>query len=447
VELKRKVYEKLLDWKAKSKGRTAVLLSGARRTGKSYIVSLFAKREYQSHILIDFSLVPQEIKDVFESDYSDLDLFFMQLSLFYRTKLHEHNSLIIFDEVQLYPKARQLIKHLVADGRYDFIETGSLLSIRHNTKDILIPSEEEEIVLHPLDFEEFLWANGDEATVPLIKECFERRRPLGQAVNRSILKVFREYMVVGGMPQAVVEYMVSKDLEQVDAIKRNILRLYKNDATKYAVGYENKVLAIFEEIPSQLGKKEKKFTLSQITKKARMREYESAFYWLDEANIATICFNSVDPNVGLKINSERTTIKCYLCDTGLLVTHSLDEENYLDGEVYRSIMLGKLSINEGAFAENVVAQAFVANGKKLYFYSRFSRDDSNNTMEIDFLIREGKKVVPVEVKSGAYKGHRSLDKFKNKFSNRIGTRYVLHTKDIKVDGDIIYLPIYMAMFL
>ncbi len=447
MDFKRKIYNDLVEWKETNKGRTALLISGARRVGKSYIAKKFGETEYKSYILIDFSRISQDTIDVFENDQTDFDLFFTKLSLIYKTKLYHRESLIILDEIQLYPKARQLIKHLVADGRYDYIETGSLLSIKQNIKDILIPSEEEKIEMHPFDFEEFLWANGDDLTIPMLKQFFDTKKPLGQALHKKVMNQFRLYMVVGGMPQSVLEYVESKDLEKVNKIKRNIINLYRNDISKYASGYESKVLSIFDEIPAQLSKKAKKFKLSSITKQARFREYENAFIWLSEGRIINTCFNTTDPNVGLKMNSERVTLKCYMADTGLLVTHALDENDVISSEIYKSLILGKLNINEGMFVENIVAQMLVSKNHKLYFYSKNDRQKNENTMEIDFLITENKKILPLEVKSGEYRGHRSLDKFKKKFSKRIGQRYVIHKKDLSVVGDVTYIPLYMTLFL
>jgi predicted AAA+ superfamily ATPase len=447
MDLQRKAYGSLLEWKRRSNGRTALLITGARRVGKSHLAESFAKNEYRSYILIDFSKVSRDVLDSFRSDQMNLDLFFTKLSLVYQTRLFRRESLIVFDEVQLFPLARQFIKHLVADGRYDYIETGSLLSIRYNTEDILIPSEEEEMPLHPLDFEEFLWAVGDHSTIGLLRTLLDDLKPLGQAAHRSTLGLLRAYMLVGGMPQAVVEYAESGDFESVDRVKRAILKLYRNDITKFARQHKGKVMAVFDELPTQLAKKEKRFTLAALTSKARFREYESAFVWLTDAMIVNACFNSADPGPGLRINSERTTLKCYMADTGLLVSHALSGKDFTSNEVYRSILLGKTGINEGMFAENAVAQMLAANGRELFFYSRFDKADSAATMEIDFLLARGRKVVPLEVKSSAYRGHRSLDKFKERFGNKVGQRYVLHMKDLRVDGDVRYLPLYMTPFL
>jgi hypothetical protein len=297
--LKRKIYDALLSWKNRSGGTTALMIDGARRVGKSFICEQFAQNEYKSHIIIDFGNAPNDILDLFKNDSYNLDLFFAKLSVFYSKPLHKRESVIIFDEVQQFPRARQLIKYLVADGRYDYIETGSLISLKKNVKDIIIPSEEEHIEMFPLDFEEFLWALGDNMTGPFIKQCFDSKAPLGQALHRKIMNDFRQYILVGGMPQAVLEYIKTKDFEAVDMVKRRILTLYRNDVSKFAEGYEDKVFAIFDGIPGQLSKKEKKYRLSSISKQARFRSYEDSFIWLNESMVVNTCFNATDPGIGL----------------------------------------------------------------------------------------------------------------------------------------------------
>ncbi len=445
--LKRKIYEQLLDWKRKSNGQTALLIDGARRVGKSYIAKAFAEQEYKSHIIIDFGNAPQDIFNLFVNESYDLDLFFAKLSAFYSTVLHKRESLIIFDEVQQFPRARQLIKYLVADGRYDYLETGSLIRLKKNTENIITPSEEEHIELFPMDFEEFLWAMGDEATVPLIRRCFETKTPLGQTLHRKIMNDFQQYLLVGGMPQVILAYQNGKDFEAADETKRRILRLYRDDVSKFASGYEEKVFAVFDGIPGQLSKKEKKYTLSSIDKKARFRTYEDSFIWLNEAMVVNTCFNATDPNVGLALSEDETTQKCYMADTGLLVTHTFMDTPFTDNELYRAILFDKLDINEGMLMENVVAQMLRRNGHKLYFYSRNDNMVRENHMEIDFLITQKKKVCPVEVKSGNYRAHSSLDKFRKKFSSKIGTPYILYQKDVMEKDGVWHLPLYMAMFL
>ena len=444
---KRKIYEELIKWKRISNGSTALLIDGARRVGKSYIAEEFAKNEYKSYILVDFGNVPNDVLHLFAQESSDLDLFFAKLSAFYGIKLFKRDSLIVFDEVQQFPRARQLIKYLVADGRYDYLEAGSLIRLKKNVQDIIIPSEEEHIEMFPMDFEEFLWAMGDTVTVPLLKACFESKKPLGQALHRKIMNDFRQYVLVGGMPQSVAAYLNGKDFEASDMAKRRILKLYHDDVSKFAEGYEDKVFALFDGIPAQLSKKEKKYKLSSLGKKARFRSYEDSFVWLNESMIVNTCFNATDPNVGLALSAGHSTQKCYMADTGLLVTQTFMDKAFTENGFYRAILFDKLSINEGMIMENVVAQMLRTNGHKLYFYSRSDATNRKNDMEIDFLITEGKKICPIEVKSNNYVSHSSLDKFRDKFSSKIGNSYILYSKDVIVKDGIIHLPIYMAMFL
>lgn len=445
--LKRKIYDNLLAWKKQSDGASALMIDGARRVGKSFLCKLFAENEYKSHIIIDFGNAPKDILDLFEDDSANLDLFFAKLSAFYSTSLHKRESVIIFDEIQQFPRARQLIKYFVADGRYDYIETGSLIRLKKNVQDIIIPSEEEHIELFPLDFEEFLWALSDLATVPLIKQCFDTKTPLGQTLHRKIMNDFRQYILVGGMPQAVLEYVQTKDFESVDIVKRRILKLYRDDVSKFAEGYEDKVFAVFDGIPGQLSKKEKKYQLSSISKQARFRSYEDSFVWLNEAMIVNTCFNATDPNVGLALSSDHASQKCYMADTGLLITHTFMDSPYTQNELYKAILFDKLGINEGMIMENIAAQMLRRNGYKLYFYSRNDKVRRENHMEIDFLITEKKKITPIEVKSGNNTSHSSLDKFKNKFASKIGNAYILYSRDVMFKDGIVYLPIYMTMFL
>ena len=445
--LKRKIYNELLLWKENSKGSTSVMIDGARRVGKSFIAEEFAKNEYKSYIIIDFGNAPAEILDLFNNESSNLDLFFAKLSAFYSKILYRRNSLIIFDEVQQCPRARQLIKYLVADGRYDFLETGSLIRLKKNVQDIILPSEEEHIEMFPLDFEEFLWALGDEATYPLIKSCFETKTPLGTTLHRKIMNEFRQYILVGGMPQSVLAYIKDMNFKASDIAKRRILQLYRNDVAKFAAGYEDKVFAVFDNIPGQLSKKEKKYKLSSLGKEARFRTYEDSFVWLNEAMIVNASFNATDPHIGLALSSDTTTQKCYMADTGLLVTHTFRDKNYTDNELYKAILFDKLSINEGMLMENVVAQMLRYKRERLYFYSRSDSQKRENSMEIDFLITEGKKISPVEVKSSNYRSHISLDKFKKHFSSVVGNSYILYPKDLMIKDGIIHLPLYMAELL
>ena len=445
--LKRKIYQKMLDWKNESNGTSVLMLDGARRVGKSFLCEQFGKNEYKSMILIDFGNIAREMADIFDKESADLDLFFARLAAYYRTRLYKRKSLIVFDEVQQFPRARQLLKYLVADGRYDYIETGSLLSLKRNVKDILIPSEEEHLEMFPLDFEEFLWAMGDETTVPFLRLCFKKKQPLGQALHRKVMNDFRQYLLAGGMPQVVLEYMKERDFAAADRMKKRILTLYRNDISKFAGGYESKVTAIFDAIPGQLSKKEKKYKLSSISKTARLRGYEDAFMWLADAMIVNPCFNATDPNVGLALSSDHATQKIYMADTGLLVTHVFRDNEYIDNELYRAILFDKLNINEGMLMENAVAQMLRRNGHRLYFYSRVDSNNRKNMMEIDFLIANKKKISPVEVKSSVYKAHSSLDKFRRKFSSTLGDAYVLYSRDVMIKDNVIHLPVYMAMFL
>ncbi|HOI47435.1 MAG TPA: AAA family ATPase [Bacilli bacterium] len=448
MKLKRKVYDNLLSWK-KDNGKTALLIEGARRVGKSTVVEEFAKNEYKSYVLIDFSIANDEIKSLFKKYASNLnDLFFFLTSITGVT-LYERQSLIIFDEVQLFPPARQLIKHLVKDNRYDYIETGSLLSIKRNVENILIPSEERAIKMHPLDFEEFCSALGREDIITIIRSHFDNLKPLGE-IHSTIMKLFRQYILIGGMPQAVVEYLKTNDYTKVDRIKKDILKLYRNDIAKYAKGYEHKVLSIFDEIPSQLTKHEKKFMLSSLSKDARFRDYEDAFTWLDEAMITNTCFNASDPNLGLSLNSDRLTLKIYMADTGLLLSHAFSENDEMHRDVAKAIVQDRLEINNGMIFENIVAQMLTALNKKLYFYSRADNQDRSNTMEIDFLIidkTKPTKISPVEVKSGKNYTTSSLNKFSLKFHAKLGKKYLIHTKDLFQKDGITYIPVYMTMFL
>ena len=450
--MKRKIYENILKWKKESNGSTALLIEGARRVGKSYIAEKFAKENYKSFILIDFSKVADEVKRLFNDYLDNLDYLFTYLSQYYGTKLYEKESLFIFDEIQFCPKARGAIKHLVADGRYDYIETGSLISIKKNVKDILIPSEEEKLKMYPFDFEEFLWAMGNDTLMDFIKECYEKKRPLGQALHRKAMDYFKEYMIVGGMPQAVEMYSKTRDFEKVDKIKRNILNLYREDIRKHSEELNLKVEQIFDTIPSQLQKHEKKFNISSLDENARYRNYEGAFYWLNDACLVNIAYNTTEPNIGLGQRMDTNSLKCYMFDTGLLLSMTFNEKNIVNEEIYKKILFDKLSFNEGMILENIVAQMLVSSGKKLYFFSRNEREDSSETMEVDFLISADKitsrhNIIPIEVKSGDRYTFTSLKKLKNKYNDYLDKSIIIHTKDLKEDNDIIYIPIYMTALL
>ena len=450
--MKRKVYNKLLEWKQESNGEYALLIDGARRVGKSYIVKQFAEKEYRSCVILDFNLVSKSIKDLFENDLDNLDRFFMYLSNYTGKTLYTRDTLIVFDEVQQYPKARAAIKYLVKDGRYDYIETGSLISIKKNVEGIVIPSEEEHIKMFPMDFEEFLWAMGEEMLMPFIKDCFERKKPLGQLMHRRAMDYFRLYMIVGGMPQAVEKYVETRDFAKVDKLKRRILELYRSDISKYAKGYDTKVKSIFEEIPSQLQKHEKKFRLSALKEGARARDYETAFFWLDDAMIINSCYNTTEPNVGLNLNKDINTMKCYMADTGLLISHAFDANEIVSEDLYRKILLDKLEMNSGMIVENIVAQMLRTAGHKLFFYSNASMTDKDSRMEIDFLIAKSKittrhNISPIEVKSSARYTLTSLRKCIAKYGSYLSTAYVIHPADLKEEDNIVYLPLYMCPLL
>lgn len=450
--MKRKVYKQLQEWKKISGGTSALMVEGARRIGKSYIVEEFARNEYDDYLLINFRLAPKEVKEWFDLYLEDLDKLLLNLQLHYNKQLKPRRSVVIFDEVQDCPRAREAIKFLVADGRFDYIETGSLISIKKNVKDIVIPSEEETLEMYPMDFEEFMWAMGNETLMPYIEDCFERRVPLGQALHRKALDLFRLYMVVGGMPQAVLKYNETKDFRKVEAVKRQILTLYRNDIHKYADNAETKVTAIFDEIPGQLQKHEKKFRLSAISSSARMRDYDDAFFWLNDARIINCCYNATEPSLGLRLNESRTTLKCYMADTGLLISHTFNDKGTVPVEVYQKLILGKLDVNEGMLMENVVAQMLAAAGHKLFFYSKSSNEDAEERMEIDFLIRKSKitnrhNISPIEVKSGKRFSLISLEKCIKKYAEYLSTAFVLYDGDLKVENDIVYLPLYMTPIL
>lgn len=446
--MKRKIYDSMRKWKEEN-GRTALLIDGARRVGKSYIAQEFAKKEYKSYILIDFNRAPAEITDLFVHYLNDLNMLFLYLSNFYGVKLYERESLIIFDEVQLFPKARAAIKYLVEDGRYDYVETGSLMTIKKNVADIVIPSEERHMKMYPLDFEEFLWALDNDTLMDFIRLCFEGKKPMGQVLHRKAMDYFRQYLIVGGMPQAVKTYRDSHDFDQVDRVKRDILELYRADIIKHAEGYQMKVAQIFDDIPAQLQKHDTKFKFSSLKKEARFREYEDALFWLSDAMITNICYNSTAPNIGLKLNMDRMTLKCYMADTGLLISHAFDENGLVSEEIYKKLLFDKLEVNKGMIMENIVAQMLTASGHKLYFYSNPSRDDASLRMEIDFLTAKSKisnrhNISPIEVKSSKNYTLTSLRKFKEKYKEQLHIPYVLHPNDLKEENGILFLPLYMT---
>ncbi len=449
--MKRKIYAELVKWKEQTKGKEALLIDGARRVGKSYIATQFAQENYKSYILIDFNQVSEEIKNLFNNYLDNLDDLFLYLSNYYNVKLYKRDTLFIFDEVQQFPRARSAIKYLVADGRYDYIETGSLISIKENVTDILIPSEERHLKMYPMDFEEFLWALNNDTLMDFIKECFKNKKPLGNILHRKAMDYFRKYMIVGGMPQAVLEYVNTQDFNQVDQIKRNILNLYRDDIKKHAGKYSLKAQDVFDNIPSQLQKHEKKFHITSIAKEAKTRDYEDAFLWLNDAMLINNCYNTTEPSLGLSLNRDNSSLKCYMADTGLLISHSFDEKGLTTEEIYKKILFDKLEYNGGMIIENIVSQMLVTSNHKLYFYSNSSKE-SQDRMEIDFLIAKQRitslhNISPIEVKSGRNYTLTSLNKFMNKYKEYLDMAYIIHTSDLKVENKIIYLPIYMTGLL
>ena len=456
--MKRKIYQTLLKWKKERKGEVALLIEGARRIGKSHIVEEFGHDEYESYILVDFSKVSPQVMEFFDLYLDNLDTLFRNLELYFRCKLfprqsrgEEARSLIIFDEVQFCPRARSGIKHFVKDNRFDYIETGSLVSIKKNVKDIMIPSEEHPVQMYPMDFEEFLWAMGDEMIMPYIRSQFEKKKPMG-AFHRRAMDYFRQYMIVGGMPQAVKKYIETQDFVKVDEVKRDILALYRNDIKKYADNQETKVSAIFEEIPGQLQKHEKTFRLSALREDARMRDYSQSFFWLSDAKVINCCYNSTEPSIGLKLNEDRTTLKCYLNDTGLLISLAFDERGIVTEDLYRKLMFDKLEVNQGMLVENIVSQMLKASGHNLFFFSNSSRTSAEDRMEIDFLIAKPTttsrhNISPIEVKSGVRYALTSMTKCMTKYAKDLSTPYVLHDKDLKIEDGIVFLPLYMTPLL
>ena len=440
---KRKIYQKMLDWKNKRKGETALLIQGARRIGKSTIVRQFVENEYETYILIDFSKAKKEVFELFE-DLSDIDYIFMRLQVIYKVKLIERKSAIVFDEVQKQPLARQAIKHLVADGRYDFLETGSLISIKKNVKDIILPSEESKLTMYPMDYEEFKWALGDTATVDLLRMFLEKMKPLGDAAHRKLMRDFRLYMLVGGMPQAVSKYLETNNLAEVDIVKREILALYEDDLMK--LDKSGKTSAIFKAIPAQLSKGIARYQVTSILpNESSYRTYDN-IYELADSMTVNVVYHSDDPNVGLALTKDTSRYKLYLGDTGLFVTLVFMDKAVTDNVIYEKLLSDKLDTNLGYIYENMVSQIFRASGYEL-FYHTIKKDDGKSYYEVDFLLSKGNKLIPIEVKSSGYKAHTSLDKFCDKFSDRIGKKYLVYTKDLKKEGDILYLPIYMAMFI
>jgi len=440
---RRKIYDKLLEWKTESDGRTALLIEGARRVGKSTVVEEFAKNEYESYILIDFSRASKAVKELFE-DISDLDYLFLQLQLQYKVDLHERRSLIIFDEVQQCPLARQAIKALVADHRYDYVETGSLISIKRNVKDILIPSEERKISMYPMDHEEFLWAVGDTTTIPLLKKVFDSGKPVGAQIHRKLMRDFRLYMLVGGMPQAVNEYIETNNFRKVDQIKRDILNLYEDDFKK--IDPTGKLSSLFDAIPAQLNKNASRYQVSSVLNGERAENILESIAELKESKTVLVSYHANDPNAGMLNNKDLEKFKLFLSDTGLFTTLMFKDRDFTENIIYEKLLNDKLSANLGYLYENAVAQILTANGNAL-FYHTFMNESTRRNYEIDFILARKNKVCPIEVKSSGYKTHASLDAFSRKFSDRILDKYLIYTKDLAKDEDIFCLPIYLVQFL
>ena len=440
---RRKIYDKLIEWKNESQGRTALMIEGARRIGKSTVAEEFAKNEYESYILIDFSLAPKSVQDLFD-DMSDLNFFFLQLQLMFRVDLVERRSLIIFDEVQFFPKARQAIKHLVKDRRYDYLETGSLISIKKNVKDILIPSEEQKIGMYPMDYEEFLWATGDNTTVPLIRQCFESRKPAGEQLNRRLMRDFRLYMLVGGMPQAVNEFIETNNFRKVDLVKRTILSLYEEDFRKFDPS--GRASMLFDAIPAQLAKNASRYQTTNVLKKRKPEKLPEIIAEMENSKTVLLSYHADDPNIGLSATKDLSAFKMFVCDTGLFVTLMFKDRDFTENIIYEKLLNDKLSANLGYLYENAVAQTLAANGNKLFYYT-FPNESSRHNYEIDFLLARKNKICPIEVKSSGYKAHVSLDLFYGKYSSRILQKVLIYTKDLAKDADTLCVPVYMAQFL
>ncbi|MCQ2193069.1 MAG: AAA family ATPase [Paludibacteraceae bacterium] len=437
----RKLYGRLLSWKKERKGKTALLIEGARRVGKSTLVEEFARKEYESYLLIDFNKASKQVKNLFD-DLMDIDMLFLQLQAIFHVSLVNRRSVIIFDEVQQCPKARQAIKYLVQDGRYDYIETGSLISIKKNTKDITIPSEEERVQMFPMDMEEFRWAMGDEATVPLLKQFYEKKIPLA-AAHRTKMRELRLYMLVGGMPQAVNEFLETNDLSKVDVVKRDIIRLYLDDFQK--LDESGRIAEIFKNIPAQLSANSCRYRPLQVIGSTASEKLKELLRNLEDSKTAVFQYHSNDPNVGMTLTKDITRFKIFLCDTGLFITLAFWDKDFTENIIYQKLLSDKLSANLGYVYENLVAQLLVSAGNQLFFYT-WPRDEKHN-YEIDFLLSRGYKIQPIEVKSSGYSTHASLDEFYRIFHERIDKRFLIYTKDLKVEDKMIYLPMYMTTLI
>lgn len=439
---RRKIYDKMLQWKQQRKGSTALLIKGARRVGKSTIVREFAKKEYRTFVYIDFSERNPKINVLFD-DLSNLDYFFMRLQQETGVTLYNRNSVVVFDEVQEYPPARQAIKHLVKDGRYDFIETGSLISIRKNVRNIIIPSEETKMTLYPLDFEEFLWAIGREQGLDMLREFYEKKFPLASA-HRSTMRDLRLYMLVGGMPQAVNSYLQDNNLQIVDSVKREIIDLY--DADFFKIDPSGLASMMFKNIPAQLNSNASRYLIESATEKKRTDNHEAIISEMRESMVVDLAFHTTDPNIGLGMHKMLSAFKMFMSDTGLFVTLAFLDKDYTENDIYNKLLSDKLDANLGYVYENLAAQMFRAAGNELYYYT-FPTETEKHNYEIDFLLSRKNKLVPVEIKSSGYKSHKSLDMFCEKYSQRVGDRILLYTKDYQKDGATLCLPIYFAPFI
>ena len=440
---KRKLYAAMLKWKQERNGATALLIQGARRVGKSTIAEEFARNEYTSYILIDFSKVSKAVADLFD-DVSDLNYLFLRLQFIFNVQLHERSSVIVFDEVQLQPKARQAIKHLVKDRRYDYIETGSLISVRSKSRDILIPSEETKFNLYPMDFEEFRWALGDDATIPLLRAAFEKKMSLGDAVHRKLMRDFRLYMLVGGMPQAVVAYIETNNFTEVDTVKRDIIALYEEDFGK--IDSSGRAKALYDAIPAQLSRNASRYKVSTAIPDDTKDRIMSVIAEVEDSMTVNIAYHVDDPNIGLALTRNEDYFKMYASDTGLFVTLAFKDKDITENVIYEKLLNDKLSANLGYVYENMIAQMLRASGKDLYYHT-IPYAEGKKYYEVDFLISDRHKIAPIEVKSSGYKSHKSLDEFSAKYSERIMNRYVIYTKDYKRENGVEYLPVYMTMFI
>ena len=451
MELKRKILDQLVQWKENDSQKCALMIEGARRIGKSTIVERFAEKHYKSYVLIDFAVASKNVKDNFFDNLDNLDVFFQNLSLEYNTKLYPGETLFIFDEVQKFPRAREAIKYLLQDGRYHYIETGSLISIKENVANIVIPSEEKKIKMYPLDFEEFLWAANEEILLGYIKECVKTEVKLKDEFHKKAMRLFKEYMLVGGMPQSVVAYFENhRDFDAADTAKRRILSLYEDDIKKSAKKYRSKVAAIFDQIPGFLSKHDKKIKTSSIEKDTKFDTYDEPLFWLGDSMICNLCYKCNDPNVGFALNEDGASVKCYMGDTGLLVSHAFAENEIISKELYKLIMNDKLSLNKGMLYENAIAQMIKTSSQKLYFYTHYSPEKHRDDIEIDFLLsnqsKTNLKVFPIEVKSSKNYTTISYDAFKKKFGKRIGKSYIVHPKPLYKDERGIRVPPYMFPF-